>query len=130
MSLSMVKWIYSWELKLHKTKMDPETNQKIQEIQIIEQSLQNLMMQKQAFQMELTETQNALKELKDTGDEVYKVIGQLMLKTDKSKMDEELKNKEKIIELRLKTMDQQEKTATEKANVLREEIMKKVNKSK
>lgn len=110
--------------------MDPETNQKIQEIQIIEQSLQNLMMQKQAFQMELTETQNALKELKDTGDEVYKVIGQLMLKTDKSKMDEELKNKEKIIELRLKTMDQQEKTATEKANVLREEIMKKVNKSK
>ena len=37
---------------------------KMQELQLLEQSLQNTLMQKQAFQMELSETQAALGELK------------------------------------------------------------------
>ena len=57
---------------------------KLQEMQILEQSLQNLLMQKQAFQMELAETQSALKEIEKSGDEVFKVIGQLMIKTEKA----------------------------------------------
>ena len=36
---------------------------KIQEMQMLEQTLQNLLMQKQAFQMEFTETESALKEV-------------------------------------------------------------------
>ncbi|MAG11135.1 prefoldin subunit beta [Candidatus Pacearchaeota archaeon] len=96
---------------------------KIQEMQIIEQNLQNLFLQKQAFQMELSETQTALKEIEKSGDEVFKIIGQLMVKTDKSKMGEELENKNKILNLRLKTLEKQESTFSEKAQKLREELM-------
>ena len=63
---------------------------KIQEIQFLEQNLQNSILQKQAFQMELSETTSALKELDGSGDEVFKIIGQLMLKSNKSKIKEEL----------------------------------------
>ena len=41
-------------------KIDAETGKKIQELQILEQNLQNLLMQKQAFQIELNEIENAL----------------------------------------------------------------------
>ena len=45
-------------------KISPETTKKIQELQILEQSLQTVLLQKQAFQMELNETSLALEELK------------------------------------------------------------------
>ncbi len=94
----------------------------IQEMQILEQRLQNSILQKQAFQMELAETNAALKEIENSGDEVFKVIGQLMIKSEKSKIREELNNKQKILELRIKTFDKQENLINEKLNKLREEI--------
>lgn len=105
-----------------------EQNKKIQEMQFLEQNLQNLLLQKQAFQIELAETQSALKEIENAGDEVFKIIGQLMIKTDKSKMKEELSNKEKILSLRIKTIEKQETSLTEQVNILRAEIMKSIKK--
>ena len=69
------------------------SQEKLQEMQFLEQNLQSLMMQKQAFQMELSETKAALKELDNYGEDVFKIVGQLMLKKDKTKMKEELNNK-------------------------------------
>ena len=97
---------------------------KIQEMQMLEQNLQNLLLQKQAFQMELSETQSALKEIENSDDEVFKVIGQLMIKTDKSKIKEELSNKEKILDLRMKTIEKQENSFMEKLNTARDELLK------
>jgi len=105
-----------------------DTNKKIQEMQIIEQNLQNLLLQKQAFQMELNETFAALKEIDDSGDEVYKIVGQLMIKTDKPKMKEELINKEKILNLRIKTLEKQEDSFSKKLEEDREELMKSMKK--
>ena len=101
---------------------------KIQEIQFLEQNLQNSILQKQAFQMELSETTSALKELDNSGNEVFKIIGQLMLRTDKSKIKEELSNKEKILELRIKSIEKQETSLTERLDRLREEVMKSMKK--
>ena len=97
---------------------------KIQEMQILEQNIQNLLLQKQAFQMELSETKSALKEIEISGDEVFKIIGQLMIKADKNKVKEELQNKEKILDLRLSTIEKQEISLTEKLTSLRNEVMK------
>lgn len=102
--------------------------QRIQEMQFLEQNLQNLMLQKQAFQMELSETQSALKEIGKSGEEVFKIIGQLMIKTEKSKLKEELLNKEKILTLRTKTIEKQETSLTEQLDKLREEVMKSIKK--
>ena len=105
--------------------MEENTKEKkIQELQILEQNLQNILLQKQAFQIELRETQAALKELEKSGEEVFKIIGQLMIKTDKKEMKEELFNKEKIIGLRIKSFEKQENTLSEKLDRLEKEVLK------
>jgi len=101
-----------------------DQNMKIQELQFLEQNLQNLLLQKQAFQMELSETQAASKEIEKAGDEVFKIIGQLMIKTDKKRLKDELENKDKILNLRINTLDKQENSLTEKLEKLRDEVMK------
>ena len=99
-----------------------DRDKKIQEMQMLEQNLQNLLFQKQAFQMELSETKSALNEIGKSGDEVFKIIGQLMIKTDKAKTKEELSNKEKIISLRINSIEKQETSLAKKLEDLQKEI--------
>ena len=101
-----------------------EQENKIQEMHFIEQNFHNLLHQKQAFQMELSETQSALKEIENSGDEVFKIIGQLMIKTDKEKIKEELTNKDKLLSLRVKTIEKQESSLREQLDKLQGEVMK------
>jgi prefoldin beta subunit len=100
------------------------SDEKIQEMQMFEQNMQNLLMQKQAFQMELSETESALEEIKNSGDEVFKIIGQLMIKSEKTKLTGELENKKKILELRLNSFEKQEKIFEDKIEKMRDELMK------
>ena len=100
-----------------------DQNRKIQEMQILEQNLQNILMQKQAFQMEIGENSAALKELESSGEEVFKIVGQLMIKAKKPKIKEELENKQKLLELRNKTLSDQEKTLSEQLEKIREELI-------
>jgi len=95
---------------------------KVQEMQFLEQGIHNLILQKQAFQMELSETESAMKEIGKTN-EIYKIIGQLMIKTDKTNIKQELESKKKILELRLKTIEKQESALSEKVEKLQEEFM-------
>lgn len=110
-------------------KSKPEGNsgkelsqESMHEMHMIEQGLQNTLMQKQAFQMELNEAKAALKELEKSGDEVFKIIGQLLIKSDRNKVKEELQNKEKIIDLRLKSLEKQEKNLMDRLSEIRKEF--------
>ncbi len=104
--------------------MDKETQQKIQEIQILEQNLQNILIQKQTFQLELNETVNAAEEVKNTDDSIYKILGQVMIKGDKEKILKELEDKKKLFELRLDALEKQEKLLGNKAKELQSEAEK------
>ncbi len=96
----------------------------VQEIQFLEQGLQNILFQKQAFQMELSEAKEALKELENSKDEVFKIIGQIMVRSEKSKMKEEILNKVKIFELRMKNLEKQEVSLTNRIEKIRDNGLK------
>ncbi|MEK6833779.1 MAG: prefoldin subunit [Nanoarchaeota archaeon] len=96
----------------------------IQEIQFLEQGMQNILFQKQAFQMELSESKDALKELGNSKDEVFKIIGQLMIKSEKSKMQEEILNKIKIFELKMKNLEKQEASLANRIEKIRDNGLK------
>ena len=100
------------------------SDKNIQEIQFLEQNLQNILFQKQAFQIELSESKESLNALENSSDEVFKTIGQLMIKYEKSKIKDELLNKIKILELRIKTLEKQESTFSEKMEKLRDDFLK------
>jgi len=106
-------------------EIDEKTQEKIQEIQILEQNLHNLLLQKQAFQMELNETENALSEIEKTKEDVFKMISNIMIKTDKNKLKEELGRKKDLLNLRLKSIESQENEFSKQLESLRREIMKK-----
>ena len=107
-------------------KLDEQTQQKIQEIQILEQNMQGLLMQKQAFQLELNETENALSEISSTKEDVFKLIGQIMIKTDKQKLEKELNQKKELLTLRLNSIEKQEKEFSEHLEEIRKEVMSKI----
>ncbi len=105
--------------------MPDEKTKNIQEIHFLEQTLQNIFFQKQAFQMELTETQSALKEIENSKEDAYKLIGQLMIRVPSSKIKEELSDKEKILNLKIKSLEKQESSFSEKLEQIRKQILNK-----
>ncbi|MBI2649990.1 prefoldin subunit beta [Candidatus Woesearchaeota archaeon] len=108
-------------------EVSKETEQKIGQLQMFEQSLQNFLGQKQQFQVQLVETESALNELGNT-DKAYKIIGNIMVETDKNELKAELQSKREMLELRIRTMEKQESQVREKASKLQSEILNKIKK--
>ncbi|MEK6831098.1 MAG: prefoldin subunit beta [Nanoarchaeota archaeon] len=106
--------------------LDKETQEKIQEMQSYEQTLHALLIQKQAFQIELTETENALSEIEKSKDDIFKIVGNIMVKAEKKQVESELKKKKELLSLRLKSIESQETKITDKADELKKEVMKKI----
>ncbi len=100
-----------------------ESEKKLSHLQMLEQSMQSLLMQKQQFQMQQVELESALKELENV-DEAYKIVGNIMVLSKKSDLKEDLNSKKEIIELRIKTLEKQENQFREKASKLQSEILK------
>ena len=55
-----------------------------EKLQLLEQSLQQILMQKQSLHLEQNELSNALSELNKASDPVFRVIGSVMIKADKN----------------------------------------------
>ena len=106
--------------------MNKETEKKIQQLQLLEQNLQNIMMQKQSFQMQLMENENALNELEKTKKEAYKIVGTIMISADKEDLKKELNEQKEVFDLRIKNLEKQEKNFKEKAEDIQKEVMKEI----
>jgi len=107
--------------------LDEETQRKIQEFQMLEQTFQQLLMQKNAFSMEANETDLIIKEVEKTKDEISRIIGnQVIIKTTKEEILKDMKRKKELIDTRMKTIIEQEKKFSERIEKMRDEIMKKI----
>ena len=106
--------------------MDKELQEQIQRLKILEQNLQQFLLQKQAFQFELNETENALKEVKGTKEDVFKLTGQIPIKSSKEDLEKELSQKKDILELRLKAIEKQESNLKKETEKIRGDVMKKI----
>lgn len=103
-------------------QLQKETERKIAQLQLIEQNLQNALIQKQHFQTELLEIENALKEIEDAG-EVYKIVGSIMFSKKKEDLKKELLSKKEINNIRIKNLEKEESKTREKANILQKEVI-------
>ena len=73
--------------------------------------------------MELSETHSALGEIENSSDEVYKIVGQLMIKSDKNKITSELSEKSRLLEFRLKAIEKQEESMMQKLEKIRDSVV-------
>ncbi len=103
--------------------VEKETEKKISQLQMMEQSMQTFLMQKQQFQAQLVEIESALKEL-EKSKEAYKIVGNIMVSSSKEELENDLKKKKEMVELRIKTLEKQESQIKEKASAVQAEVMK------
>ncbi|MBI2673235.1 prefoldin subunit beta [Candidatus Woesearchaeota archaeon] len=107
-----------------------DTEEKINQIQFLEQNLQNLFMQRQNFQSKLLEVDNALDELKKSNGETYKIVGNIMIKGSREEFIKELESKKEIINLRIKNLEKQEEKLKERASKIQNEVVETLKKEK
>lgn len=104
-----------------------QTEKSLMELQLAEQGLQGILMQKQTFQLELVEVENALLEVKKMKNgEVFKIIGALMFKADEKEIVPEFEKKRDILNIRMKAIEKQEQDLKSKLIEAREELIKKL----
>lgn len=101
----------------------PETEKKLQQLQVFEQNLQALQGQRQALQLQISEIDSALEELKGTK-KAYKIVSTIMVASEIPKLKKDLESKKEVLQLRIKTMEKQEKSTKEKASSLQDEVLK------
>lgn len=95
----------------------------VQRLQLIEQNMQALNMQKQQLQAQVFEIEGALKEL-SSSNAGFKIIGGIMVEVQKQALEAELKGKKDVHELRIESLEKQEAQLKEKAKSLQKEVMK------
>ena len=103
-----------------------EAEEKINQLQTIEQNLQHLLAQRQQFQLEAVEVESALTELGKT-EKAYKIIGNIMVTTNKEDLKKELEEKKKKVEMRTSSIEKQEEKLRTRAESIRKEVVETMN---
>ena len=103
--------------------INEETKGKISQLQLLEQKINTLVAQKQQFQQQLMEVESALEE-SNSSEKVYKIVGNIMVLSDKENVRKDLESKKEILELRLKSLDKQEDSNRKKAKEIQTEVLK------
>jgi len=103
-------------------KITREMQEKIQELQMLQQRMQLFGAQKQQFQMQMIETENALGEVEKSKSSVYRLVGEILVEKPCDEIKKELKEKKEELELRIKTLDKQEAKTKESALALQKEL--------
>ncbi len=92
------------------SRLPPKVQQRLLTFQQRQQTLQAVLTQKQQLELELTEVEQALTEMGNlTGSAViYKSIGSLLVKSKKSKVTKELKERKDLLNMRISVLGKQE----------------------
>ena len=91
------------------------TQQKIRQFQELQQQARILSTQKFQFDAQQKEMKNSLEELeKAETTEVYKAIGQIIIKSEKPKLISEIKEKLETLDLRMKAIEKPKKKTVDR----------------
>jgi len=102
--------------------MDNIIQEKINQIQLLQQNMQNFAMQRQQFQVQQTELESALAEIDKTA-QTYRIIGSIMVLTDKEQLKKELDEKKQMLTVRINSIEKQEAKIREKAESLQKDVL-------
>ena len=100
-----------------------DTQEKIAQLQLFEQHIHSFSTQKRGIQSQMLELENALKELDTAKGTVYKIVGTVMFHAEKENLHKDLKERKDVLDLRIKSLEKQEKATEEKAKKLQAEVM-------
>jgi prefoldin beta subunit len=116
-------------LKLRQNNLKMNNSTKINQLQLLQQNLQNLVLQKQQVQNQMLEIESALTELKTT-DKAYKIVGKIMLASSKENLIKDMEEKKEISEVRIKNFKEQEESLQKNIEEVQKEAMEELKENK
>ena len=92
------------------SKLPPNVQERLLRLQQLQQTLQSIMAQKQQVDMEKNEVDQTIAVLAKTADDatIYKAIGSLLVKSEKTKVSEDLNERKSLLETRSTVITRQE----------------------
>ncbi len=112
-------------------EVNEEVRELIMQFQAYQQQSQMITGQKDAMKTQMLEVENSLKELEKGGErEIYKSIGPILIKTTKDEMKKDLTEKKEMIEIRIRTVDAEDRKTREKIKELQAKIQSSLQKEK
>lgn len=105
------------------------TTSKVNQLQLLQQNLQNILLQKQQVESSLIELNSASAELQQT-DKAYRIVGKIMIASPKEALLVEINQKKEIAELRLKNVIQQEENIKNNLELLQKEAVRELHSKK
>lgn len=92
------------------SRLPPAVQERLLRLQQLQQTLQTVLTQKQQLELELLEIDQALGELEKISDDakVYKSVGSLLIKTEKARVTDELKERKELVNIRISVLGKQE----------------------
>ncbi len=99
----------------------------INQLQLLQQNLQNILLQKQQLQKQLSEIDSALESMKDSTS-TYKIVGNIMVASKKTDLQKDLQQKKETFYLRIKNFEKQEQTLKQKLGEFQQKVMQQIKK--
>jgi prefoldin beta subunit len=92
------------------SKLPPQVQERLLRLQQVQQTLQSVLAQKQQVDIELTEIEQALGELQKMVEDavIYKAIGTLLVKSEKTKIITDLNERKELLNTRTAVLAKQE----------------------
>jgi prefoldin beta subunit len=109
---------------LSQQEIPPWLREQLARLEQLQQNLQAVQMQKQQVEAELSETDRALEELKNTpeGEQIFKYAGNLLIKVTKENITKELQEKKEVSNTRTLVLGKQETRFKESLKELQTKI--------
>ncbi len=104
--------------------LPPDAQEKVDELRDLQETAQELAVQKNEAETKLADAENALDELAeiDTETTMYREVGELLVQTDYDSAKANLQETVDTMEIRVETLEKQEERIQEQFEELQEEL--------
>ncbi len=102
--------------------MEKDVEKLIIQLQMLNQQLQSVLVQKQTLMLHNTEIEHAMEEIKDNTGKVFSIIGPVLIEKENKSVKQDLNERKEETELRIKTLEKQEKMLKDKIKELQEKF--------
>ena len=108
------------------SRLPAPVQERLLRLQQVQQGLQSVLAQKQQLELELTETEQAINELTKMDDKaiIYKSIGSLLVKAEKTNVTTELTERKELLNTRIGVLGKQEERLRAQAKDLQSRLQK------
>ncbi|ABM80435.1 prefoldin subunit beta [Hyperthermus butylicus] len=105
-------------------RLPPELENKLVRLQTLQAQYNKILQERATVESEIAETQRAIKLIEEAGENapVYRMEANVMVRVDRAKLLQELKDRLEILELRLQRLKKQEEEIRKQLDTLAKEI--------